>query len=302
MYSIGVDIGGSHIVACMYGHTYKRILKETLVYEKIDTKASKNAIIQQWVSAISKSIERSGRAVEGIGIAMPGPFNYVEGISLISGVDKLQALYQVNIKKELAEKLGIPLSKIRFINDASAFSVAEALIGQASSYTRVVAITLGTGFGSSFLLEGQPIINAYNVPQRGFLYDKLHKGEPADDIFSTRGIIREYEKISGRTVKNVRELCQSVHMDDKAKEVFRWFGTELGVFLKPYLTDFNAEVLVIGGNISKAHLYFIENLSQQLDGINICISELGEEASIMGGALLLEEDFYRKLMPTLKLM
>lgn len=302
MYSIGVDIGGSHIATCVYNHTDKCLLRETWVNRKIDSKASKNVIIQQWVATISKSIELAGRTIEGVGIAMPGPFNYAEGVSLIYGVDKLQALYRVNIRKELAQKLEMEASKIRFINDASAFSIAETTMGRAATYPRVVALTLGTGFGSSFLLNRQPLINAVGVPDGGFLYNQLCQGKLADDVFSTRGIIGHYQKTSQHVVKNVRELCERVDLDEKARDVFHWFGEELGLFIKPYLHDFESDVLVLGGNISKAHPYFMKDLSSQLPQTIIYISELGEEAPVIGGALLLEDGFYQKLMPTLQQM
>jgi glucokinase len=302
MYSIGVDIGGSHITSCMFEHTNKTLDRKTLVHKKVDTKAHKNVIIDDWVSTIAKTIECSGKNVEGIGIAMPGPFNYYEGISLISEVNKFDALYKVNIRKELAAELKIEPSKIRFINDASAFSIAEALVGHASNFQKVVAITLGTGFGSSFLYNGLPIIDATNVPKGGFLYNKSYQGKPADDIFSTRGILNHYKEISGKAIENVRELTERAAYDKSASDVFCWFGMELGKFLAPYLLDFEAEILVLGGNISKANPLFIQDLKEQMPKTEIYISKFGEEAAIIGSALLLEDDFYKKLLPTLKLM
>lgn len=302
MYSIGVDIGGSHITSCMFEHTDKVLLKNSLVSNKVNTRASKNEIIRDWVSTISKTIELSGKVASGIGIAMPGPFKYYEGISLILEVDKLDALYEVNIREELARELKFNSTQIRFINDASAFSIAEALIGPASKYQKAVAITLGTGLGSSFSLNGQPVINAENVPQGGFLYNQSFGNFIADDIFSTRGILNRYKELSGKSIKNVRELSERASEEECAKEVFSWFGRELGKFLAPYLIEFEAEVMVLGGNISKANSFFIQDLKEQIPGTKIYISQFGEEASIIGSALLLEDNFYKKLIPTLKLM
>ena len=302
MYSIGVDIGGSHISSGMYGHMDKVLLPETLRYKKINTKESKEVILDSWVCAISKTIEEGGQKVEGIGIAMPGPFDYFQGISLISAVDKLEALYKINIRTELAKRLEMDPSRIRFINDASAFSIAEALVGQATGFRRLAAITLGTGLGSSFLIEGRPIINHAEVPTGGFLYDQLYRGKIADEIFSTRGILSRYTEMSGSSASNVRDLSERAASDHVAREVFLSFGKELGRFLAPHLRKFGAEVLVIGGNISKAYPLFIESLKEQLPKTQIQVSELGEEAAIIGGALLLDETFYEDLIPALKLM
>lgn len=302
MYSIGVDIGGSHITSCMYEHTNKQLLKKTLVYSKVNTKGSKEEILNSWVYAISKTIEVAKEKIKGVGIAMPGPFNYFDGISLISNVDKFESLYGVNIREELANRLNINPSEIRFINDATAFSITEALIGNATNHHRSIAITLGTGLGSSFLINGQPVMEGMNVPQGGFLYDKMYYGMLADDIFSTRGIIKKYKDLSGQKANNVRELCDRFEADPEAKRVFQWFGTELGKFLKPYILDFKSSIIVIGGNIAKAFPYFKNELLLQLPNIEVCVSDFGEDAAIIGSALLLDDIYYDDLKPTLKLM
>lgn len=302
MYSIGVDIGGSHITCCMYEHSNSKLHKEAFASTKVDSKGSKEDILQTWTRTVSKTIELAQVEIEGIGIAMPGPFDYFNGISLINEVDKLEALYGVSVRKELAKRLNLNPSKIRFINDATAFSIAEAMVGKAVNTRRSVAITLGTGLGSSFLKEGQPIVNDKNVPAGGFLYNKYYEGILADEVFSTRGIIGKYKEFSGDNVKNVRELYERVEIDKNARKVFHWFGIELGKFLAPFIREFNTEVLVIGGNIAKAYAFFEKGLVQSFPEVKIYVSDLGEEAAIIGSALLLDDDYYRKLEPTLKLM
>lgn len=298
---IGVDIGGSHISCCMYEHTNKVLKKDTYVYSKVNTKESREEILSEWIAALSKTISKGACAFKGIGIAMPGPFDYYGGISLIENVDKLSSLYGVNIRQEIAKGVNIDPSKIRFINDATAFSIAEAKIGCASQFSTCVAITLGTGLGSSFIKDNTPILEGANVPSGGFLYNQSYGNYVADDIFSTRGIINHYKQVSGHTVANVQDLC--AQPDSNAKEeTFEWFGTELGKFLKPYLLSFNTEVLVIGGNIARAGRYFKEYLFKELSDIEVCFSDSGEDAAIIGAALLLEDDYYLKLENSLKLM
>ncbi|MDT0677880.1 ROK family protein [Autumnicola musiva] len=302
MYSIGVDIGGSHISACLYNHNKKEVNKESLIYRKIDSKGSKKEIIHGWVDALETCRQTTEEEVVGIGIAMPGPFDYYNGISLIKDVDKLTALYKINIRVELSEKLGIQPLNIRFINDATAFSIAEAMVGCAAQYKRVVAVTLGTGLGSSFLIDGKPIILDKRVPEGGFLYNQFYHNEMADDVFSTRGILNRYKSLSGNNIPNVRAICDRVEEDDSAKKSLLQFGGELGDFLKPYLHEFDAEVLVLGGNIAKAFPYFGKALSAYLPDIPVKVSNLGEQAAITGSALLVDNGYYNTIKSTLKLM
>ena len=303
MFSIGVDIGGSHITSCVYCHENKRLCRETFSYKKINPHGTKEEIITGWVCALEISMKHLGKPISGIGVAMPGPFDYYNGISKITDVEKFQSLYDVNLRLELAERMGIEPSQIRFINDATAFSVAEALIGKASKYKKAIGITLGTGLGSSFLLNGKPIIKDKKVPDGGFLYNQYYQNIFADDIFSTRGIINAFEKETGKRLKNVKELCELVDVDPNARKVFHDFGSRIADFINPYIEEFEAEVLIFGGNISNAFEFFGPTLKDGLKGIDeIYVSEFGEEAAIIGSALLLDENYYAEIEETLKLM
>lgn len=303
MYSIGVDIGGSHITSGMFEHSNKLLHKDSMAYAKVNPHASKDDILDAWFNVISQSIAlHSAAEIMGIGIAMPGPFDYYNGISKMQNVNKLDALYGISVRDELAARLAVDPSKIRFINDATAFSVAETQIGKASLYSRTVAITLGTGFGSSFILGGQPVLSGELVPTGGFLFDKDFNGQIADETFSTRGILRRYTLLSGKTVKNVQALCDILEEDEHVAQVFSWLGNALGEFLKPYLLNFGAEVLVIGGNISKAYEHFGQSLKVVLPDIEIYVSDFGEEAAIIGSALLLDDQYYENIVPSLKIM
>ncbi len=301
-YSIGVDIGGSHVSCSMYEHSNICLISDTFTYRKVDSKGTASDILDTWALAILETVEKSFYAVEGIGIAMPGPFDYYNGISKLVDLDKLSSLYEVNIREALAERLPFKASQIRFINDASAFSIGESIAGEGKNYSKAIAITLGTGLGASFLENSYPIMDRDNVPQGGFLYNQKHGDKLADDVFSTRGLIAYYHEISGDQVNNVRELYEKAQCDATAMKCFHWFGDELGKFLESYVRDFGAEVLIIGGNISKAHDCFGESLQSRLPGLKIYVSELGEHAAILGSALLLDDHYYQHIQPTLKLM
>lgn len=302
MYSIGVDIGGGHITACGYNHTTNELACEFLTYREVDTRASRAHIIQEWSIALETCRQKISEPVDGIGIAMPGPFDYYRGVSLIRGVEKLESLYRVDIRAALSESLRVAPDRIRFINDATAFSIAEARIGLACGHPRAVAITLGTGFGSSFLIDGKPVVQGDHVPEGGYLYNQSYKGELADNVFSSRGIAALYRARSGAVVANVKALCERVPHDAEAQATFEAFGQSLGEFLRPYLLGFSADILVVGGNIAHAFPFFGEALKQQLPGVEARVSRLGEQAAMIGGALLLDDAYFKTISSTVKQM
>src|SRR5690348_12149288 len=102
---VGVDIGGSHITAALIDLQAHNIIQQSLVRCHVDSKGTADQIINQWSDAILDCKAYHPQTLNKVGIAMPGPFDYQEGISFIKGLDKYEALYGRNVKKLLAAKL-----------------------------------------------------------------------------------------------------------------------------------------------------------------------------------------------------
>lgn len=304
--SAGVDIGGSHISVMLYEHKDQFTPFGSVVTSKVDNASSGEVILGVWASAIGQAFGqlKDKSVIKGVGFAVPGPFDYANGISLMEGSNKkYKSLYKVNIREELAHRLGLPPGDLRFINDACAFSIAEAKMGEAARFNKSVAITLGTGLGASFTDGAKPIVDGPLVPPRGELYDQEFQGQMADDVFSTRGLIKIYETVSGQTLGNVYELAQLAKQHDgHALHAFSQFGNLLGEFLGPFVKKFGAEVLVLGGNISKAFTYFGESLKDRLSNTYIYVSKYGEDAATLGSVQLLEDEYYLSISDRLKKM
>ena len=100
---IGVDIGGSHVTAGIVDLKSRNVLKETVLREHVNSKGAADEIIKAWERVIAGLFSSHPEAEKKIGIAMPGPFNYEEGICLIKGVDKFESLFGLNVKEILAK-------------------------------------------------------------------------------------------------------------------------------------------------------------------------------------------------------
>jgi len=192
------------------------------------------------------------------------------------------------------------LAGAEIINDAAAFAVGEAWVGQASGSTKSVSITIGTGLGSGFINEGIPVFKGMGVPTDGFIWDLPYKNSVADDYFSTRGLIKTFYNLTGKKVKGVKEIAMEADNDNTvAIKVFQEFGEELATLLTPCIKNFGADILVIGGNISKAFNFFGPTMNNVFSSLNFNISvkksELNEKAQIFGSSRLLDTDYWQKL-------
>ena len=297
--TIGVDIGGSHVTCAAIDMAAGKLIPQTKNRASVNHQAEAEQILDAWASAINATISQiDANRLAGIGFAIPGPFNYREGISQMQ--HKFARLYNVKIADLLIHKLNVDHHlPMRFLNDATSFAVGEAWLGLGKGFNRVIAITLGTGFGSAFIDRGIPVTQGKNVPKEGCLWHLPYASGIADEYFSTRWFTREYERISGQKLPNVKALAEAAEEDTAAKEVFVQFANHLTAFLVPWFRTFQADRLVIGGNIARAYALFgpvfEENLREKQIPVSIALSKLGEQAALIGSARLFEAPFWEQI-------
>jgi predicted NBD/HSP70 family sugar kinase/mannose-6-phosphate isomerase class I len=280
---------------------------------RIDPAAEGSRIIDGWMEVIDRALAVcNGHVLKGIGVAMPGPFDYAGGISLIEGVDKYEKLFGVNVRQALADRLagagtggvgrgdvwiggvrrGDGCVPISFENDAACFGLGECLAGEGAAYHKVVAITLGTGFGAAFVDNRQLMKSGPGVPAGGYLYHVPFRDGIAEDYFSSRWLVAAYEMRAGVAAKDVRQIAERAFAgsDAVAVEVFRELGRELGVFLAGWLKNYHADALVIGGSIAQSSALFLPEMREALKGaaieVFVGISQQPELAAVAGAAHL----------------
>ncbi len=279
----GADIGGSHITVALVGLTEKCLIGNTLVRKDVNSKGSKEEILNSWLFAL-KAVVGEGK-INKLAFSMPGPFDYEEGISYIKGLDKYEAIYGLNVKAYLAEQLDLDPVNIIFRNDAEAFLHGEAFCGAGRDSGKLIGLTLGTGFGSA-------------VSQKGITLDLNLGSEPfkdsiADDYFTTRWFIKRFKELSGIPVNNVKEMVVLIENQRLKIGIFEEYALNLSLFLAPFLLKEQAEAIILGGNIANTHHLFLDKLKEQLRKSNLepvfRIAELNEEAALIGAAASFEQ-------------
>jgi len=278
--ALGVDIGGSHITAALVDLETRALVSDSIKRSPVNSQENKEVILSAWCDIIEKAFKNIKNGARNVGIAMPGPFNYEEGISLIKDQDKFKSLYQVNVKQELAKRLDIPADHIYFINDAAGFLQGEVFAGAAKGNANVLGLTLGTGLGSSICLNYKASdADLWNSP---FL-DGI-----AEDYLSTRWFVKRYRQLTEKNVEGVKELVEIVDTDHSATRVFMEFGYNLAQFLIPIIRKNKIDTVIIGGNIAQSFHAFAPELKATLKGndinTDIKISELKEHAALIGAA------------------
>lgn len=149
MVTIGVDLGGTNIVAGVVNEDYKILVK---VKRKTHAERTADEILRDIADLCREAVEKAGLTmadVESVGIGCPGTCNTQTGI-----VEYANNLHfnNVPVVARMHELLGLP---VYINNDANAAALGEALAGAAKGSNSCVCITLGTGVGGGVIIDGK---------------------------------------------------------------------------------------------------------------------------------------------------
>lgn len=276
---IGMDIGGSHVSLAQVSWDGQEAEISGFQEADVDTSQSAGKIVDEWTRLIRKSV---GEETDlQVGIAMPGPFDYANGISLIRDQGKMIALYGLSVKELLAKSLNIDPDHIAFTNDAEAFLLGESLAGAGRDFENSIGLTLGTGLGSAFKV-GDTVRDAklWTAPFRDGI---------AEDYLGTGWIRRYAAERFGVEISGMKQLLSGEFGGELEEAILAEFGKTLGEFLHPYLKKMQRPGLVLGGKISLASYRFLPYTRAYLDRrgqtLEVRVGELGERAAILGACL-----------------
>lgn len=299
-YALTLDVGGTQIKACAVqegGHL------EPSTFGVFDARSQEDreTVLQNFLHILTATIHAipdPHKQIAGIGFAFPGDFDYPAGICLIQGIAKYDAIYQVNLRHELGQRIAasplnkwfLPTSQMVFLNDAEAFALGEYHFGGHVPCGRTMALCIGTGAGSAFLTDGMPAApGTPGVPNWGWIYDTPFRDSILDDYLSRRGLLALSRQLLGEALDGKALAQRCAKGDPGAQEAYRRFGQLLAEGLSPFLEAFQPQLLLLGGQVTRSWELFgqpLENACQHR-GIHLSISQDTSRAAFLGACYAL---------------
>lgn len=312
MYRIGIDLGGTNIVAGLVNDKLT-IVDRTEV--KTDTPRSARSIAADLSSMVKLLMDRNHlkrEDIASVGVGVPCTANPETG--WMEDADHL-GFPEAPLVQMLSRQLGLP---VRIGNDANVAAWGEYKTGgyQTDSF---IMVTLGTGVGGGIILGGA-LWDGINHAAGEFGHMTIsYNGEPCS--CGKRGCFELY----GSATALVRRATQKMRFDNRtalwelcgydiskleAKTVFHASGNgdptarqlveEYSDFLAEGLANiiniFQPEYLCIGGGVSRAgeqllSLLRTKTASRVLTGSSkrntkIVLAKLDNDAGVIGAALL----------------
>jgi predicted NBD/HSP70 family sugar kinase len=274
---VALDLGGTHVSAATVDVGSASVVPASRVREELPAGAGRDDLLGRIRAAAIAAL--SGQ-VEAAGVAVPGPFDYERGICLVE--HKLESLYRVDLRAEVASALSLPLHTVGFLNDAEAFLLGEWWAGAARGHDRAVGITIGTGLGSAFLEHGSIVRTGGRVPPGGELYRVPFRNAPVEERISRRALLARYDADGVEVVEVARRARAG---EQRARDAFDALSTDLADFLGPWLATFAPSCLVVGGSIARSWDLLEHGLSAlEADLAVLTPAEHIDDAALLGAA------------------
>lgn len=219
-----LDVGGSFI-KCSDGREIP-----------VDSDGSRDSIADSFREAI-------GGDAAGVGVAMPGPFDYGKGTFLMK--HKFAAVYGENFRDVAGIPAGVPVGYIHDVNAALRGAIETDLSLKQGT---VAMITLGTGLGFSVARDGVILTNESGSPRYN-LWNLPYGQSILEDYISRRGIRNRYQDGS----VDVKELAAKARRGNiDAAAAFRNAGADLSYGAQPLLEELGVRMVLFGGQISRS--------------------------------------------------
>jgi len=275
-----LEIGGTHLTAALVDPATWSVAPGSTT--RIHLHADGSA--EQLITEIAQGAHTLGvqHGSEWV-VAIPGPFDYARGIGLFENVGKFDSLRGVDVRAALQGAIEPRPTFVHFLNDADAFGVGEYVQGAARDAARVVCITLGTGIGSAYLVDGEPTNEGSGVPPEGSAHLIEYLGKPLEETVSRRAIISAYAAAAGLALPDapdVREIADLAREGRQpAADVIDDAFRSLGAALASSLELFGATRLVIGGSMAKSWDLVEPAIRAGLAGASAHLADLDIRAS-----------------------
>jgi predicted NBD/HSP70 family sugar kinase len=274
------DVGGSHVSAGLCSLADLKVLRvEGAHLAGVDTFEA----FADLLHSLGVKAAAGQQSIAGASLAVPFPFDTEAGMSLME--HKLTALYRKDLRSALAQRFGWQRDQFRFLNDAGAYLLGEVGAGAVKGAKRAVGLTLGTGVGCAFAIDGAQVTEGKGVPPGGEIWDYPYAGGTVEDLISTRAVKGEYLARTGRDLE-VSAIAAAAENDSDAREVFATFGQHLGEVLRDVVAPFHPDMAVIGGGIARSAKLFLPEAEKQIAhlGFRVVESALWDQAPLVGAA------------------
>ncbi len=311
-YYIGIDLGGTNIKAGVVTEA-GAIMTECSV--KTLAQRPYQDIVRDMAACVMSVLKQANLTTDdiaAIGVGIPGVADQKQGRVIFC---TNLGWRDIPLRDEMQKYIGKP---VYIDNDATVAGYAESVAGVSRGCSCSVFLTLGTGVGAGIVIGGRPWSGAHGVGSELGHMTLVVDGVPCtcgndgcvERYCSATAIIRmakqaclgypdcdmvrraggDVERINAKTVIDSARSGDSI-----ALRIFDRYCKYLAITVNNITAFLDPEMIILGGGVSSAGDFLLNNVKQQLPRYlmyknlpspELCLAQLGNEAGIIGAALL----------------
>jgi len=297
--AIGVAIRPSRTIVAT-SNLAGRVLEQ----EELPTHQDPEKAMQAVIRAVKNLSDRHRSSIEAVGVSIPGLADPAAGQALFVPYFQWR---DVPVEQRIASATGLP---VKIDNDANSVALAELWFGrpEVTDARDFILILVGEGVGTGIIIDGQ----VYRG-ERGAAGEFGHMIVAADapvacscgnydcwEAFSSeRAALSRYQKLCGDSagadmVTFSTLVDRALAGEEHARAALVETAHYLGIGISNLIVGFSPEVVVVGGDISRAWSLIESALNETiarsvrrgLPSARILPSTLGSDPSLMGALSL----------------
>jgi len=265
---IGVDIGGTNTKIAVVSQRGEITNLRRLINKEIDLTTGN--FLDLIALEIQGILESEPASVKGVGISTPG-LQRTDGRGTLFSIN-MPILNNVDLQEYFETCTGLPVT---VHNDLVAHSLAESCFGAGRGIARFLSVSMGTGIGHTFILNGVPQLSLGGVSGES--------GRMILDVLSTdrdsMGVSGSAEAMCG--VRAIETLAKEKYTDGKihsahdviavagagtdplAVDIMGEIAARLAVLLVNLSSIYFPQVISLTGGQTEAGDHFIKKCSEE---------------------------------------
>ena len=323
-YVAGVDLGGRNVMAAVVKTSGEIVSGAEVVArakKKCKGKRGPKEITGLCCAAVLKAAKSANIAkeqIKGVGIGAPGTIDGENGVVVFA--PNLEDFENVPMKQMMEDELGIPT----FLdNDVNVGVLGEATLGVGKGVSSIVGLFVGTGIGGGIILNGK-LWRGFNFTAAEVGHITVSQKGPTcgcgaigcmEAWASRTGIVRRIERAHKKGKETiVGKLCdgdfskvgssilaQAVEAEDKVtlKSLAKAWKM-LGIGIASIVHLISPEMIILGGGVMEAlgdgpvaeveAIVRARTLPHTMDNVRVVRAALGDDAGILGAAMLAQTE------------
>ena len=203
-----------------------------------------------------------------IGVAIPGPFDFQNGIFLMK--HKFAAVYG----ESFAAVAGIPGGvDIRYRHDVN--SVLEGALRMIDLKGNTALVSIGTGLGFTCAIDGKVLYGPTGSPAVG-IWNRPYGDGILEDVVSARGIRNLYVTMGGSPDLSAAGIARRAYEgEDLAYQAFNRMGEAMAEALEELTREYDFCTVLFAGGVSRSLILMEEALRNHLGDIRLSMAPEG---------------------------